>query len=119
MIVDQADEDLEMAEDPFLEAGIEIPYQVTDIIQKEDKLSIAASKASDVANAFLNIRCGSHRTANTFSEKRERSLNVFKDSDISSIVKDENSKTNTYLSVNNEISAAKNNSNSQLTAIVI
>ena len=109
MIVDQADEDLEMAEDPFLEAEIEIPYQVTDIIQKEDNLTIAGSFASDVENAFQNIRRKSLRAAANFIKKKERSINVFKDSAIYSVAKDENSKANAYLPVNNEIAASKSN----------
>ena len=56
LIVDEADEDLEMAEDPFIEAGIpELPSypspHANSIPTKpigEDNISIAISKASEV-----------------------------------------------------------------------
>ena len=56
MIVDEADEDLEMAEDPFMEAGIpELPgYPLSHANSVpikaigEDNISIAISKASEV-----------------------------------------------------------------------
>ena len=58
MIVDEADEDLEMADDPFMEAGIpelpgyknhvnrvnSIPIKTT----RDENISIAISKASEV-----------------------------------------------------------------------
>ena len=54
--MDEADEDLEMAEDPFLEAGIpELPgyptalnIQPSDKILKEENISIAISKVSEL-----------------------------------------------------------------------
>ena len=56
MIVDEADEDLEMAEDPFMEAGIpELPGYPSNHANPlptkttgEDNISIAISKASEV-----------------------------------------------------------------------
>ena len=56
MIVDEADEDLEMAEDPFLEAGIpELPgypttptSHISDRILKDDNIGIAISKVSEL-----------------------------------------------------------------------
>ena len=72
LIVDEADEELEMAEDPFLEAGIdippELPYQVTDVLHKDDKLGIVLPNALDVENAFTNMQSGSARISNIWKE---------------------------------------------------
>jgi len=56
LIVDEADEDLEMAEDPFMEAGIpelpeylnEVPSSIDNKIIREDSIKIAISKASEL-----------------------------------------------------------------------
>ena len=56
LIVDEADEDLEMAEDPFMEAGIpelpeylnEVPSSINNKIIREDSIKIAISKASEL-----------------------------------------------------------------------
>ena len=58
MIVDEADEQLEMAEDPFLEAGIpELPdmpkrpeqvIDIKDIVRPDSRVSLAVSNASEI-----------------------------------------------------------------------
>jgi len=77
LIVDEADEDLEMAEDPFLEAGIpELPgypitptSQVSDRILKDDNISIAISKVSELP---LEIGQISHNEIDVRNDEREK-----------------------------------------------
>ena len=77
LIVDEADEDLEMAGDPFLEAGIDIPsdlpYQGTpepNKSEKADNVAIATQIAMDAENAFQNIWRGSIWMANIVRIKK-------------------------------------------------
>ena len=53
MIVDQAEEDVEMSQDPFLEAGISIPesmpYQPKDVVKQN------VEKAKDSKDSIQNV----------------------------------------------------------------
>ena len=74
LIVDEADEDLEMAEDPFLEAGIpelpgypiDVSIPVSDKISREDSVKIAISKVSEIP-----IEIG-HISNNEVDEKKDK-----------------------------------------------
>ena len=75
LIVDEADEDLEMAEDPFTEAGISglpgLPpgsvEKSSDTMKKEDTVSIVVSNTSELASEIPN-------SSNT--RKQTRSMNT-------------------------------------------
>ena len=96
MIVDEADEDLEMAEDPFLEAGIpelpEFPSLLSNKILNPDNVSIAISNASDLP---IEISKLSHIDT-------EESTTQGNDVGLSSYNKDHNSQINVHIIENDK-----------------
>ena len=77
LIVGEADEDLEMAGDPFLEAGIDIPcdlpYVCTLEPSKHEKVhnaGIATTNALDAKDAFQKIQRGSIQIPHIVSREK-------------------------------------------------
>ena len=111
LIVDEADEDLEMAGDPFLDAGIDIPadlpYQGTPETHKSkevENVGIATQNATDTENAFQNIRKGSIRLANIVCTEKRDETKSYRNSDEMHTTEDNNVIKDNYLTSNYDVS---------------
>ena len=111
LIVDEADEDLEMAGDPFLEAGMDIPsdlpYQGTPDHQKSQKVDnggIETLNVLDVEKGFQNIRRGSIGFSNIVGTEKPDETKNPQNSDGTLEAEDENVNKDSYLTPNHDVS---------------
>ena len=82
MIVDDADRDLEMTTDPFLEAGIdiprELPYQTPAVKRKLSILSRRSSKRVSHAGSVASLAKAASNTTINITTQLASSANKFK-----------------------------------------